>query len=137
VKPETILFDEPGRIVLWGSATDAGSCGGMVNHLSHHYWIVQPELGQLTLRVHHGAGVEEIPFGYPSDLIHAAFSGMSSDQRFRFLSEIFWQFRKAREIALARCNAEWTQAAGEGRIKTRKVRGQNAVKVTLEPARKL
>jgi hypothetical protein len=131
MKTEVILFEEPGRIVAsWGKSSEAR---GGVDHLSHHYWIVQPEFGQLTLRVRHGAGVEEIPFGYPSDLIHAAFSGMSSDQRFRFLAEIFWQFRTAKENATNRCNHEWTQAAADGRIQTRKVRGQNAVRVRLLP----
>lgn len=125
-RSEVVLFDEPGRIIREGTA-------GATDYRSHSFTVAQPEFGQLILRVEHGAGVEEIPFGYPSDLIHAAFSGMTSDQRFRFLAEIFWQFRKAREIAVERCNAEWTQAAGEGRIQTRKVRGQNAVRVRLLP----
>ena len=109
-----------------------GRCGGIDSH-SHDLRIVRRKIMGLYLLVHHGGGTERIP-------LHAygceAFIEAMSD------NDCYWMMRTlhgvqsdAARLARDKESYKWRQAAAEKRIKTRKNRGSNTVKVWIEPQR--
>jgi hypothetical protein len=59
---------------------------------------------------------------------------MDSDARYWLLHSLYSVQKDAKMLAECDTAHLWRQAAAEGRIKTRKQRGQNRVKVWIEPA---
>lgn len=117
---DALLYDEPGR------------CGGLDSHC-HHFRIVMEQGGGFALLVRHGGGDERISLmTLPGVKLLAP---MSSDGRYWVLQMLYhtqyYQSRTAQEQEARR----WHKAAAEGRIKTRKQRGLDAVKVWIEPAK--
>ncbi len=122
-KGETILFDEPGRVL--------GARGSAVDCCSHYFRVTKPEYGDYTLRVKHGAGEESFQLSWDSRLIDGL-QQMDSDNRFRLLWMIMDGHHRTAECTAEKINATWRKAAAEKRIKTRKLPKQNAVKVWIE-----
>lgn len=119
-KGDNVLFDEPGR------------CGGQDSH-SHHYRVVGSAHGAQfpRLLVRHGGGEESIRLSNGKAVLRAL-SILDSDGRYWLLNALYHAQSDARHAGRESIDNLWRTAAAEGRIKTRKQRGQNAVKVSIE-----
>jgi hypothetical protein len=122
---DTVMFDEPGRVL--------GARGSAVDCRSHYFRVVKPQFGQYTLKVKHGGGEESWPLGFDSRIIDGL-AQMDSDNRFRLLWTIMDGHHNTARQTTEKINAGWQRAAAEKRIKTRKLPGQNRVRVWIEPA---
>lgn len=116
---ETILFDEPGR------------CGGQDSH-SYHYRVVGATNGAQfpTLLVRHGGGDESIRLSNGKAILHAL-EMLDSNGRYWLLNAIYHAHADARRSGRDAADAVWRKAAAEKRIKVRKLRGRDAVKVEI------
>ena len=119
---DELLYDEPGR------------CDKIDSH-AHHFRLVKAEIFGLTLLVRHGGGDERIGLRDGALLLAPLAAASDSDARYWFFHALYRIHSDATEAALNKANAYWRQAAAEKRIKTRKLRGQSRVKVTVEPPR--
>lgn len=117
---ETVILDEPGR------------CGNGVGDChSHHFTVVKQQYGGLVLLVRHGGGDERIALGYRCALIDLI-EPLGTHERYKALHSIYNVASTAAKAARDKTLHTWQQAAAEGRIKTRKQRGSNTVKVWIE-----
>jgi len=114
---EVLLYDEPGR------------CGGLDHH-SHHFCVVK-HYNSLFLVVRHGGGEERIRL-FPHRGLSDMLAGLESNARYWILSTIHAAHRDGADEARQKEAETWRKAAAEGRIKTRKQRGANFVKVSIE-----
>lgn len=114
---ETLVHDEPGR------------CGGTDSHAYH--FRVTVDRARVYLLVRHGAGDERMEFGWKETTL-PALGALDSNGRYWLLCAAFHGMKKCEREAREIERAEWMKAAAEGRIKTRKQRGSNFVKVTVE-----
>lgn len=115
---DTLLYDEPGR------------CGGLDSHC-HHYRLVQ-HYGWTFLLVRHGGGDERFRLSCTKALLDG-FAAMTSTVRYWTFNSIFHARSDARCQARENESVRWRKAAAAKRIRTRKVRGSNAIKVWIEP----
>lgn len=115
---DALLFDEPGR------------CGGLDSH-SYHYRVVKV-CGSLELLVCHGGGEERMRVSC-AKAIEPALAAMDSNARYWVLNAIFQAHSDGKRYGRESTTALWQRAAAEKRIKTRKVRGSDRVKVHIEP----
>lgn len=113
---ETILWDEPGR------------CGGLDLH-SHHF-LVTKWYSTYYLLVGHGGGDQRIKL---FSLLPASLSAMDSNTRYSLLYAIYKAHSDGADEATMTERIRWNTAAAQKRIKTRKQRGSNGVKVWIEP----
>jgi hypothetical protein len=116
---DTLLYDEPGR------------CGGVDSH-SYHYRVVKV-CGSLELLVCHGGGEERIRISCGKVII-PALATMDSNVRYWVLNAIFQAYSCGKRYGCENTKDLWQRAAAEKRIKTRKMRNSNCVKVSIEPA---
>lgn len=117
-KGEVILFDEAGR------------CAALDSH-SHHFRVVSKNNGgYFFLLVRHGGGDERFRLPWPLSLIDAL-TEIDSNTRYWALASIYYALRDARKDARQQEGLRWRKAAAEKRIKVRKVRGQDAVTVSI------
>jgi hypothetical protein len=108
---DVLLFDEPGR------------CGGMDSHC-HHYRLVK-YAGSTQLLVRHGGGTERLHVSLPRGF---SFNCVDSNTRYWLLNAIYHAANDARRKA-----AQHRQAFAEGRLKKRRLRKQDTVKIWIEP----
>lgn len=115
-----VLYDEPGR------------CGGQDSHC-HHYRVVGSATGASfpSLLVRHGGGDEEIRLSN-GKAVRAALDLLDSNGRYWLLNALYHAHADARRDGAAVEAARWRTAAAERRIKVRKVRGQAAVRVSID-----
>lgn len=116
----TSLFLEPGRVL------------DNVCYRAFCFRVRKPEFGDFTLSVKHGGGEESWRLEYCKRLVDAL-GNMDSDTRFITLHALMRAHQQSETNTTEKVNASWRQAAAEKRIKTRKMPGQNAVKVWVEP----
>jgi hypothetical protein len=116
---DELLADEPGR------------CGHGLDSHSYHFRLVKHH-GGFFLLVKHGAGCERMRFGYQFSV--DAVLALDSDTRYSLLSDIYHAISYTRQDAVLAEAHRWRRAAAEKRIRVRKVRGSDAVKVTIQPA---
>jgi len=116
---DMLLYDEPGR------------CGGIDSH-SHHYRVVLGASRVMELLVCHGGGQESIPLRTKSTLL-SAFADLDSTARYWALNAIYHAYWDGRKRGTEDSDTRWREAAAEKRIKVRKVRGSNAVRVWVAP----
>jgi hypothetical protein len=114
---DTLLYDEPGR------------CGGLDAH-SHHFCVVR-SLGRFALLVHHGGGNERIRLSV-TPTFAATLEALDTHARYWTLHAIYHAHSDGEQDATDKTTQRWRKAAAEKRIKTRKVRGSDAVKVWIE-----
>jgi hypothetical protein len=112
---DVLLFDEPGR------------CGGTDSH-SFHYRLVK-NCG-LRLLVRHGGGDERF---YLSLHETAGLEALDSNRRYWLLNAIYHAHARGQRSGAEEERAHWTNAAAERRIKVRKNRGTDTVKVFIQP----
>jgi hypothetical protein len=115
---ETLLYDEPGR------------CGGLDCH-SHHFRVVRGP-GGLGLLVRHGSGDEHIRLSF-TDTFKNTLASLDSNGRYWLLHTIYYAHEDGEKNGRHATAAIWRTAAAEKRIKTRKVRGVDSVRVWIEP----
>lgn len=124
---DNLLFDEPGRCKPMVNGT------GSTDYHSHHFRLVQNR-SLYVLLVKHGGGEERIGLGYPFTRIAELFSLLpDSDARYLMLHALYNAHREAERDGRDSERARWSLAAAERRIRVRKVRGQDKVKVSIEP----
>lgn len=116
---DTLLYDEPGR------------CGGIDAH-SHHFQIVKGRFSGRTLLVCHGGGEERIGLGCTFDLFFPAIATLDSNARYWLMHALYSAHADAERSASQERDQVWQKAAAEKRIKVRKLRGRNAVRVSIE-----
>jgi len=117
---ETILYDEPGR------------CGGLDSH-SYHYRVVQTGAsGSLALLVRHGGGDERISYLSCSGTLLTPLATLDSNGRYWVLNALYHAQKNAASRAHDDEAAWWRKAAAEKRIRTRRERGGDRVKVWIE-----
>jgi hypothetical protein len=116
---EMMLFDEPGR------------CGGL-DCLSHHFRLVRGPSSSLGLVARHGGGDEHFQLSTTKTFEHTVAS-LDSNARYWLLHTIYRAYKAGDEGGRNRTAAKWRVAAAEKRIKTRKERGSDSVKVWIEP----
>jgi hypothetical protein len=115
---DRLLRDEPGR------------CGGTDAH-SHHYRLVKSEGGSLSLLVRHGCGDERVRV---SRTVEKVLLEADSNTCYWLLSAIYHAYSDGAHAARSATARTWQKAAAEKRIKTRKQRGSDRVKVWIERA---
>lgn len=115
---DILLHDEPGR------------CGEKTDSHSHHYRVVRRH-GRLHLLVRHGAGDECIDIR-AKKCMEPLLASLDSNARYWLLNSIYHCQDYEKRDVRNKLNEQWRQAAAEKRIKTKKVRGMNAVKVWIE-----
>ena len=129
-KPEegdTVIFSEHGRSL---DKTD---------YRSHWFMLVSQQFGGYALLVHHGGGHERINLGYlcffrgEYPRIIDAMKMMDTDARYLLLHSFYDIHKDARRAERAKVTDELTRAFIEGRLKKRKIKGQSAYKVRIEP----
>jgi hypothetical protein len=106
-----------------------GRCGGIDSH-SHDFRLVK-RYSSLYLLVHHGGGSERInlrSYRPSSEII----LGMSESDCYWMMETLYHIHSDAASDARQAEASKWQKAAATGRIKTRKQRGGNAVKVWIE-----
>ena len=115
---QSLLFDEAGR------------CGGVDSH-SYHYRVVTWH-SCVHLLVRHGGGEESVRLSTTKALVEAL-GALDSTARYWMLNALYHAFSSGKKTGTENTTNYWRTAAAEGRIKTRKMRGRNVVKVSVEP----
>lgn len=123
---ETCLFSEGGRI----RDREDGSPG--VTYQSFSFRVVKDKYGGVYLRVKHGAGEEQWQVDSCERAVVEALSTLGSDGRYFILFAIMRAHQKSRQAAMDSTALEYRRAFAEGRLKKRKLRGQDLVKVWIE-----
>jgi hypothetical protein len=116
---DTLLYDEPGR------------CGGLDSH-AYHYRLVRHSSSTFLL-VRHGGGDERFRFSCTEALL-AGFAAMDTSVRYWTFNAIYHACSDARQRAQENEAIRWRKAAAEKRIRTRKTRGEDTVKVWIVPS---
>ena len=116
---ETMLFDEPGR------------CCGLDCH-SHHLRLVRRPGGSFGLMVRHGGGDESFQLSI-TKAFEQTVASLDSNARYWLLHTIYRAYKDGYQTGRNETAAKWRMAAAEKRIKTRKERGDDSVKVWIEP----
>ena len=97
--------------------------------------LVEEPYQTLILLVKHGGGQERIRLGYHSRYwkqVSQSMQAMDSDKRYLMLYALYDLYKDTKRREQARASAEIKLAFVEGRLKKRKIKGQNAYKVTVE-----
>jgi len=115
---DELLHDEPGRCVK-----------GLDAHC-HHYRVVNHH-GCWYLLVRHGGGDERIRLNALYRL-RDTITALDTDTRYLLLHSLYHAHSDAARDASNKTERRWRQAAAEKRIKTRKYRGSDSVKVWIE-----
>jgi hypothetical protein len=118
LEDQSLLYDEPGR------------CGGLDSH-SHHYRLVR-WYSSLYLLVRHGGGDESFRLCTTTTLLDTL-TALDSNARYWVLNALYHAHSDGKKAGIDKAENYWRAAAADGRIKTRKLRGQNAVRVSVVP----
>jgi len=120
---DVLLADEPGR------------CGRGIDSHSYHFRLVKDRFNACFLLVKHGGGAERIRFGRLATI--NAFVMTANQDRYWVLQAAYHAISDARQQATEAVANYWRQAAAEKRIKTRRLRRDGTVRVSIMPARTL
>lgn len=111
---DQLLRDEPGR------------CGGLDSH-SYHYRLVKSH-GSLNLLVRHGGGDERL---YLSSPIESVLAQLGSTDCYWTMNAIYHAHSTGKRSGSEKTANDWRRAAAEKRIRTRKQRGSDGVRVWI------
>ena len=124
-KPEegdTVIFSEHGRVL-------DNTC-----YRSHWLMLVKCQYGGHALLVKHGGGEERINlFSAGRYRVPDSLALLDSDFRYLMLYQLFRIHTEAKRNGEKQARADMTMAFVEGRLKKRKIKGQGAYKVKVEP----
>ena len=125
---DEILFSECGRVVQSGTYGH-GQTG--IDYRSHYFTIVKNR-GWAYLLVKHGAGQERIEIDYSANRVTQFFVNLDSTERY-LLMHVFYNIHKeAARNAHLKTKQQFQSAFVSGKLKKRKIRGTDAVKVWIE-----
>jgi len=122
---DALLFDECGRCRPQVNGT------GSIDYHSHHLRLVLRH-GTFYLLAKHGGGQERIDVGGQHTRLAELLAPMDSDRRYLMLYQLYGVHRSAAHNARVTEMQRWKLAAPEKRIRTRKQRGRDQVKVWIE-----
>ena len=111
---DTLIRDEPGR------------CGGIDSHC-HHYRLVK-SFSSLMLLVRNGTGDHRLHLSGPLESVLAR---LDSTDCYWVLNAIYHGYSEGKQSGSEKTAHNWRTAAAEKRIKIRKQRGSNTVRVWI------
>jgi hypothetical protein len=111
-----VLYDEPGR------------CGGLDCH-AHHFRVIREHGGNAALLVRNGSGDHRMRLSNGKAVV-AALAALDTHGRYWLLHAVYSACLDSRREAEERVTREWSRAAAEKRIRTR--RHQGTVRVWVE-----
>lgn len=119
---DTVIFSEHGRIAF------------NLDYRSHWFILVKQQFAGHALLVSHGAGEEQIQlprcrFEHVIDVL----SGLNSDLRYLMMYQLFDIHKEGRTLGREAVEFLYKKAFAHGRLKKRKIRGANKVKIWIEP----
>jgi hypothetical protein len=127
---DKLIFDEPGRILP--SLKNPTELTRGVDCRSHYFRVAEAKYGGYWLYVKHGGGTQRWRLDYDVRTVNAL-RGLESDDRYRLLWVLAQahgdSFHAGAELEANRFRAAFV----DGRLRKRKLRGQNAVRVWIEP----
>lgn len=126
---EIVLFSEPGRVLdnkAEGGHTD-------VCYQAFHYAVTKAEYGRYVLRSRSGLGDRALPLDKQTV---EGLALLDSDHRFFMLYALRRAYDEGVKHGTRCATLEHQQAFVDGRLKKRKNRGQDSVKVWIEAVRK-
>lgn len=121
---ETLLYLEPGRVLQQERHR--------VCYSAYWYSLSQCRRGRLLLRVKHGAGEECLDLGYSNPQKLAAFAALDSDSRYMMFHTLRSVGDESAKTAASKMRHEYAKAFVDGRLRKRKQRGANEVKVWID-----
>lgn len=127
---DVLLFSECGRVVKAGTY---GHGQDDIDYRSHYFRIVKYGGGAYLL-VKHGGGEERVQLDYSASRVAQFFKPLDSSERYLLMHLFYNMHVKARREATEKTAADYRKAFAEGRLKKRKVRGSNNVKVWIDNA---
>lgn len=122
---DTLLFSECGRVV---KAHTYGHDRDGIDYRSHYFRIVKRH-GACYLLVKHGGGQEGFRLDYRAAQF---FAPLDSTERYLLMHTFYNTHAHARRSATRETAETYQRAFAEGRLKKRKVRGTETVKVWIE-----
>ena len=125
---DKVLFDEPGR--CGGDDLNEPGRRGAIDSHCHHYMVVKNIHHYLL--VSNGSGDHRIRLA-SGRITVKVLEQLDSDARYWMLNSINHAASEAERKGASEADQRWRQAAAEKRIKTRKRRNQESVKVWIEP----
>jgi len=123
---ETVIFDEPGRILPGDGKTIRA-----VNCLSHYFLVTKPKFGQYRLKVKHAGGEEGFEVGYDDRLIRSL-GQLDSDSRYDLLQSLLNAYHHGQTEARIATTRKYEKAFTEGRLKKRKFPRKPQYKVWID-----
>lgn len=122
---DMLIYDEPGR------------CGGLDCHC-HHFRVVAPRFGVgYWLYARNGGGDVRFQLRGPDKgprtdgSLAVTLASLDSNARYWLLYALYRANHDGMDKATDKVNRTWRKAAAEKRIKTRKIRGSDSVKVWI------
>lgn len=125
------VFSEHGRCIYLKEHRN----GGGTDYRSHWFRLVVGEHRTYYLLVKHGGGQERIQLqgAWMTAPVAKAMEGMTADERYLLLHLLYSTHSDARRAGRDSMSLEYRQAFVDGRLKKRKNRGADTVKVWIEP----
>ncbi len=127
---DVLLYSECGRV---HKAGQFGQGNSGIDYRSHYFRVVNAR-GHAVLLVKHGGGEERIQLDYTARRIPFIFDPLDSDARYLLMHMLHSVHSDARRAASDSTAREYRLAFTSGRLKKRKVRGSQDVKVWIERA---
>lgn len=116
---DNVLLEEKGRVI------------GEVDYNCYTLKLVR-DMGAHYLYVTHGAGEEKISLIHVKEQVIKTILNMEPDTRFLTLFAFYDIAKSEFQKGFNKAEITYQRAAAEGRLKTRKVRGENRVRVWVE-----
>lgn len=113
---DKVVIELPGRVV-------ANTC-----HRSHYFRVC--ESGMVYVR--HGAGQESFHLGYDAHVLIGVLERATDDEQYLIIRRIYETRSADKRAAAAKTEAEIFKAFSDGRLRKRKQRGSDKVKVWIE-----
>jgi hypothetical protein len=125
---DTLLYSECGRII---KAHTYGHGSNGVDYRSHYFRVVKNG-SYCYLLVKHGAGRERIQIDYSAQRAAQFFDHLDTNESYLLMHMLFSLYKQTRRDAEAATAATYKSAFISGKLKKRKARGQDSVKVWID-----
>jgi len=113
---DKVVIELPGRVV------------GNVCHRSHYFRVCESG----TVFVRHGAGQESFSLGYDAHVLIGVLERAADDEQYLIIRRIYETRSADKRAAAAETEAKIFKAFSDGRLKKRKQRGSDKVKVWID-----
>jgi hypothetical protein len=119
---QTLVRNLPGMVI------------GSVTYESYNLSLVTEGCAKVSLLVRHGGGQESIYLRTPGRYLRDLIPTLPAQDAFMLLFTVREAFQAGKQQGINQTADEFKQAFIEGRLKKRKLRGQNRVKIWIETA---